>query len=485
LIIKSTLNNLIAVFYTSGSTGKPKGVMINGIGFLNLCLWYKEYYEITESAKVLLLFAFSFDASFKNIMTPLLTGGQTVLINSYDPLKLLTEIERQKITIINTTPSLFYPILDLAAHNNYQNLLSLQYLSLGGEPMVFEKIKPWLKSKFCNCQLINLYGPSESSDVSTVYKVSKERWSKLISVPIGKPINNLSVYILDKNNNLQPPGLVGELCVSGEIIARGYLNRPDLTAEKFIQNPFVDGQRIYKTGDMARWLPDENLECLGRIDHQVKLRGLRIEVEEIETVLRQHTAVRQAVVIMRGDVFKEKCLVAYLVTNDQTNFSLVELRTFLSKKLPVFMLPSAFVRLETLPLNPNGKVDRRALPVPDTFRLSLQENYVAPSTPLEKVTAGVWAEALGIEHIGLHDNFFELGGQSLLAIKVISQLRNLLRVELPLYYIFESPTVFALTTAILQNPEKKWKIEKNAQLLMSITKLSDDEVEAILNKKLF
>lgn len=381
--------------------------------------------------------------------------------------------------MLPSTPSIFAQILDLAEENNYQGLSTLKNLCLGGETWrLTPKLNEWSNSKFYNCNLYNFYGTSESSDLSTAYSVKKEEMNRLDNLPIGKPIDNLFVYILDKNNQLQPIGLVGELCVSGEIIARGYLNRSELTGEKFVSNPWRREERMYKTGDLARWLPDGNLEYLRRIDRQIKLRGIRIEIGEIEAVLRQHPLVQEAVVIIREDVFDDRCLVAYLVTNQQIDIAISELRDFLNKKIPVYMIPSIFLVLEKLPLNPNGKVDHLRLPAPKRIR---EESYVAPRTAIEKVISVVWEEVLGLDRVGIHDNFFLLGGNSLLVIQSISRLRTALQVDLPLHYIFDSPTVSALAEAILQDPDKKLKAEKTAQILLSIAQLSEDEVEKILD----
>ncbi|QSV63518.1 MAG: amino acid adenylation domain-containing protein [Dolichospermum sp. DL01] len=483
----SNLNprNLIVIFYTSGSTGKPKGIVIEQISYLYLCLWYMQYYKITEKSRLLLFYSFSFDSSFKNIMTPLIAGGQLVLTKSFFSTDLLKHIHEKQVTMINTTTSFFDAILDFAIVNDYKNLSSLEELSFGGEPLVLTKIKLWLNNESCKCNVTNLYGTAESSDLSTVYRVNAKDINNVDKISIGKPIkNNVNVYILDKNNNLLPRGLVGELCVSniGNFLARGYLNKPEITAEKFVSNPWLIEERMYKTGDLARWLPDGNLEYIGRIDHQVKIHGFRIEIGEIETVLRQYPVVQEAVVITRKDVLEDKCLVAYLVLNRQATVSISELRAFLNKKLPSYMIPSAFVILETFPLNPNGKVDRRLLPAPDKYRPDLKEAYIAPCTPLEEVLAGIWAEVLGIEQIGINDNFFELGGHSLLVVQVISRLRASLQVQLPLHYIFESPTISTLATAMIQDKDERSKIERTASLFLSVVQLSEDEVETIVKE---
>ena len=284
-----------------------------------------------------------------------------------------------------------------------------------------------------DCSLYNQYGPTESH-VVTVFSLSElpGKWPAL--PPIGRPIANTKIYLLDPYLQPVPVGVPGELHIGGDGLARGYHNRPELTAERFIPNPFSEepGARIYKTGDLARYLPDGNIEFLGRIDHQVKIRGFRIELGEIEAVLGQHPAVTETVVLAREDKQGNKRLVAYIVRYQGSTISTSELRNFLRQKLPDYMIPSAFVMLDSLPLTPNGKIDRKALPEPDSERPDLEDSYIAPRSPIEKVLAGIWCEVLGLNQVGVHDNFFELGGHSLLATQVISRLRNVFEVEIPL-----------------------------------------------------
>jgi acyl carrier protein len=267
-----------------------------------------------------------------------------------------------------------------------------------------------------------------------------------VTPPIGRPLPNTQVYILDAQKQLVPIGVPGELYIGGVGVTRGYLNRPELTAERFIPNPFSkdSGSRLYKTGDLVRYLPDGNIEYLGRIDHQVKIRGFRIELGEIEAVLRQHRAVEDAVVIGQEYDLHDKRLVAYVVPSQEQVLSTSELRHYLKQKLPDHMVPSAFVRLEALPLTPNDKVDRRALPMPDRIR-SVEETFAPPLTPFEEVLASIWSEVLRLDSVGIHDNFFELGGHSLLATQVISRLPQAFGIELPLQTIFEAPTLGELS----------------------------------------
>jgi acyl carrier protein len=298
-------------------------------------------------------------------------------------------------------------------------------------------------------RLLHVYGPTETTTFATWYEV-KEVPEGALTVPIGIPIANTQAYILDRDLQPVPIGIPGELYISGDGLGRGYLNRPELTAEKFISDPFSEDPtaRLYKTGDLARYLPDGSIEFLGRIDHQVKIRGFRIELGEIESLLGRHPMVSDTVVIMREDVPGDKRLVAYVVPSNESTPTFSELRSFLKEKLPDYMIPSAFVDLGSLPLTPNGKVDRRALPTPDLERPRLETKFVAPRTPVEKVLAKIWIEVLGLERVGVHDNFFELGGNSLLATQVMSRAPENFEIELPLVRLFETQTIAGLSESI-------------------------------------
>jgi hypothetical protein len=289
--------------------------------------------------------------------------------------------------------------------------------------------------------------------------------------------------VLDQYFQPVPVGVPGELHIAGVGLARGYLGRPEATAERFVPNPFSDepGARLYRTGDVARFLADGNIEIVGRVDQQVKLRGFRIELGEIEAVLDQHPAVRDSVVVAQEDAARGKRLVAYVVAHPGGAPSVSELRGFLGGRLPEYMLPAAFVTLDAVPLSPNGKVDRRALPAPDTDRPALGEAYLAPRSPIEEVLAGIWAEVLGLERVGVQDNFFELGGHSLLATQVLSRVRQSLQVELPLRRMFETPTIAGLAIAIMSIPEAA-RVTKVAELLLRVAALPVKDVEEMLSE---
>ena len=328
-----------------------------------------------------------------------------------------------------------------------------------------------------DAELHNLYGPTEAA-VDVTYWACQRKSGRRI-VPIGRPVANTQIYILDPQLQPVPIGVLGELHIGGVQVARGYLNRPELTTEKFIPDPFSQelGARLYKSGDLARYLLDGNIEFLGRIDHQVKIRGFRIELGEIEVVLGQHPAVREALVLAREDVPNQKQLVAYIVPASEQEPTTNELRNFLKGKLPDYMLPSAFIMLHTFPLTPNGKVDRRALPAPDQSRLELAGALVAPRTSTERALAEIWAKVLGVERIGVNDNFFELGGHSLLATQVMSRIYDALQVELPLRSLFEAPTVAELAVIIDQREVEQVDSETLAQMLAELEQLSENEVQ--------
>jgi acyl carrier protein len=282
-----------------------------------------------------------------------------------------------------------------------------------------------------------------------------------------------------------PGGVTGELYIGGDGLARGYLNRPELTAEKFVSNPFSEEPeaRLYKTGDLARYFPDGNIEFLGRIDAQIKIRGFRIELGEIEAVLGMHPAIRETVVSVSEHQAGDKRLVAYVVPEQKSIISTTELRGFLKQKLPDYMIPSAFVVLDSLPLTPNGKVDRKALPEPDSGRLELDDSFIPARTPIEELLVGIWCEVLGLKEVGIHDNFFELGGHSLLATQVMSRLRKVFEVEIPLRTLFESPTVEEFAFALLQREIEREEVKQRSALLQTVGELSEDEVNTMLEER--
>jgi amino acid adenylation domain-containing protein len=446
LSVPMTPEHLAYVIYTSGSTGRPKGAQIPHRGICNRLLWMQDAYRLSAADRVLQKTPYSFDVSVWEFFWPLLTGARLVIAKPgghRDSAYLVRLIAEQQVTVLHFVPSMLQVFLE---EPGLERCTSLRHVVCSGEALPWELQKRFYGRLSAN--LHNLYGPTEASVDVTSWAC--ERWSDLGVVPIGRPIANTQMYVLDRYLQPVPPGIPGELHIGGVGLARGYLKRPELTAEKFIPDPFgAAGARLYKTGDMARWRSDGSLEYLGRLDHQVKIRGFRIELGEIEAVLGQHAGVREAVVLAREDGPAGKHLVAYIVARQaEAAPTANELRGLLKEKLPEYMVPGAFVFLEAMPLTASGKVNRRALPAPEIGAGAAATEYVAPRTPLEELIAGLWAEVLGVERVGVHDNFFALGGHSLLATQLVSRVRGHFAVELPLRNLFETPTVAGLAERI-------------------------------------
>jgi amino acid adenylation domain-containing protein len=453
-----TLDNLVYTIYTSGSTGKPKGIAMSHRCLSNLISWQLQNSTVRNGAKTLQFTSLSFDVSCQEIFSTWCSGGTLVLISEElrrDAVGLWRFIANEGIE------RLFLPFValqQLAEVADTQGLIAsslLEIITAGEQLQITPQIANLFK-QLKGCTLHNQYGPAESHVVTAfTLKGSPQYWPVL--PPIGRPIANTQIYIFDSHLQPVPIGVPGELHIGGVGLARGYLNRPELTQEKFIPNPFLNSKftlqnskcdRLYKTGDLARYLPNGTIEFLGRLDNQVKLRGFRLELGEIETAIAQHPSIQQTVVTARVDNSGDKRLVAYIVLDPEQTVTTDELRRFLKQKLPDYMVPSAFVFLDTLPLTPNGKIDRRALPAPDSSRPDLEETFVAPGTPTEQQIADIWTQLLKLEQIGIHDNFFALGGHSLLATQVISRLRQGFGIELPLQTLFEAPTVSELSSRI-------------------------------------
>jgi amino acid adenylation domain-containing protein len=440
-------DHLSYVIYTSGSTGQPKGVMNTHQGVCNRLHWMQDAYRLTPTDRVLQKTPFSFDVSVWEFFWPLMVGATLVVARPgghQDSRYLAQLMADEHITTVHFVPSMLQVFLEEPSLAWCSK--SLKRILCSGETL-----PPRLQQRFferLEAELHNLYGPTEAAiDVTAWHCQSQENQT---SVPIGRPIANTQIYLLDATGQPVPIGIPGELHIGGVQLARGYLHRPELTAEKFIPHPFSSepGARLYKTGDLARYLADGTIEYLGRIDHQVKIRGFRIELGEIEAVLNQHPTVQQAVVLVHTTERKDQQLIAYVVSHPEVALSIAELRSFLREQLPEYMVPAAFVELDALPLTPNGKLDRRALPAPEQSYLSTDACFVPPHTPIEEILANIWAEVLGIESIGIYTNFFELGGHSLLATQVISRVRQAFQVEIPLRCLFEFPTLADFASTI-------------------------------------
>ena len=435
--------NLAYVLYTSGSTGQPKGVQIEHRSVVNFLASMQHEPGITDKDVLLAVTTLSFDIAGLEIFLPLLTGARIVLATreqASDGGQLRRLLEKMDVTLMQATPATWRLLLD-AGWTGKQNLKIL----CGGEALPRELAQQLLP---CCRELWNMYGPTETTIWSAIYRVQDVNWA---TAPIGHPISNTRMYVLDSRFQLLPIGVAGELYIGGEGLARGYWKRPERTAEKFISDPFhpESGARLYRTGDLARSLPDGNFQYLGRLDTQIKLRGFRIELGEIESVLSQHPAVQQAVVSVREDARGEKILVGYFVAKRGIKPEPSDLRAFAREKLPEFMVPSRFVQLDSLPLTPNGKIDRKALPEPKA-EITDGTHAVAPRDDLEATLVGIFQSVLGIQGVGIHEDFFELGGHSLMAARMIADIRQLTQKDISLSVLFQGANVESLAR-ILRN----------------------------------
>ncbi|QLE39379.1 amino acid adenylation domain-containing protein [Nostoc sp. C052] len=452
-----TADNLAYVMYTSGSTGTPKGVSVIHRGVVRL-VKETNYAHLTDEEIILQLAPISFDASTFEIWGCLLNGGQLVIYPPNRPsLEELGQIIQQyQVTTLWLTAGLFHLIVD----EKIDALKSLRQLLAGGDVLSVPHVQKFLQTVE-NCQLINGYGPTENTTFTCCHTITAPLQAD-VSIPIGRPIANTQVYILDQN--LQPVsiGETGELYIGGDGLARGYLNRPDLTAEKFIYHSFDSdlATRLYKTGDLARYLPDGKIEFLGRIDNQIKIRGFRIELGEIEREIAQHPDVRENVVLARQDEIGEKQLTAYIVPQYNSSYTHNNLRLFLQQRLPNYMMPSAFVILESLPLTANGKVDRHKLPAPSRERPQLEQAYIAPQNDLERLLAGILSELLKIDRVGTDDNFFDLGATSILILQVAVRLQQELGIQLSAVKLFQYSTISSLANYLHSNQNSQPSSDK-------------------------
>ena len=430
-------SDLAYIIHTSGSTGVPKGVAIEHRQAVNFIIWAQQAFTRDELAGVLFATSLCFDLSVFELFVTLSTGGKVILARNAIELPDLPA--KNEVTLINTVPSAANELLRLQGIPP-----SVQVINLAGEPLKTALVDR-LYALGTVLKVHDLYGPSET----TTYSTYALRQAGALAT-VGRPIANTQIHLLDESWQPVVVGEIGEIFIGGAGVARGYLHRPDLTAERFVPDPFSTdtNDRLYRTGDLARWR-DGDLEFLGRMDHQIKIRGYRVELGEIETALAQHPAVRECVVIAREDTPDEKRLVAYVVSGSGAAGGAAEFRRFLQAKLPDYMVPSAFVSLEAVPLTPNGKLDRKRLPAPEQSRPELAEDFVAPSTSTEQKIAAIWFEVLGWNQIGIHDDFFELGGDSLLAVQVVSRLRQAFEVEVPVAALFESPTIAQLAEGLV------------------------------------
>lgn len=440
-----TLDNLAYVMYDSEST-ETDGVSVIHRGVVRLVKG-ADYANLSVEEVFLQLASISFNASTFEIWGCLLNGARLVLFpaNTKSLEELGRAIQRYQVTTLWLPTSLFHQMVD----ERLEDLKSVRQLFTSGDVLSVPHVKKF-RQKLEDCKLINAYALSENTTFTCCYQITPTQSS--ISVPIGRPIANTQVYLLDTHLQPVPVGVPGELYIGGDGLARCYLNRPDLTVEKFIPNPFRDaGTQLYKTGNLARYLPDGNIECLGRLDNQMEIRGLRIELGEVESALAQHPAVQQCIIITRKDVPGDKRLVAYVVSSQEQAIATSELGSFLKQKLPTYMLPSNFVFLDNLPLTPNGQIDRSKLPVPDFNKFSqLEETFVASRDELELQLTNIWEKVLDIQPIGIKDNFFDLGGNSLLAVRLFAQIEETFDKNLPLATLLQAPTIEQLASILRQ-----------------------------------
>ena len=416
---KATPESLAYVIFTSGSTGKSKAAAVFHRGWTNLMHWFVTEFNVSAADRNLVVSSFSFDITQRSIAMPLIRGAELHLLASstYDPGLILSTIHEKQITLMNCAPSTFYPVIENPLMSPAQKLRSLRVLFLGGEAISASRLREWAESSECHAEIANVYGAAECSDVSSFYRLKDYARYITSSVLIGKPIFNTQLYLLDNNLTPVPFGESGEICISGDGVGKGYMNDPALTEEKFVPNPFSSepGSRLYRTGDLARFQPDWNLEFIGRADHQVKLRGYRIDLGDIETTLRQHSLVREAVVLNKGYGPSDQRLIAYLAPKEKntTREKLEEeLRPFLKDKLPEYMVPSEFIRVEEMPLNPNGKIDRSVLLEMETGGAGVKIGAEEPRNAVEKEVASIIAQILKLQRVGIYDNFFNIGGNS-------------------------------------------------------------------------
>ncbi|MBE7150062.1 amino acid adenylation domain-containing protein [Bacillus mycoides] len=458
--------NLAYIIYTSGSTGKPKGVLINHSNVNRLFRASNHWFNFNERDVWTLFHSYAFDFSVWEIWGALLFGGRLIVVPywvSRSPEAFYDLLCKEKVTVLNQTPSAFRQLIQVDESRS-ENLF-LRYIIFGGEALELQSLRPWFKRYGDSCpQLINMYGITETTVHVTYRPILLRDLDKNTGSVIGKPIPDLKVYILDQNLQHVPVGVAGEIYVGGAGLARGYLKRPELTADRFIPHPFSDNpkERLYKSGDLGRYKPDGDLEYLGRIDHQVKIRGFRIELGEIESSLAMHPSIREAIVVVTSSTNGNQQIAAYYVPVAGDIVSEQSLRNFLKEKLPAYMLPTYYIALKKMPLTVNGKVDRIALPDPDSLEFNTGD-IVNPSTVIEKSVYEIWKSLLEREYFGIHDNFFELGGHSLLATKLLNQIRKDFGINLSLRTVFEAATIFELSKVIEQQLSMD-KITPNAKI---------------------
>jgi amino acid adenylation domain-containing protein len=456
-------DDLAYIIFTSGSTGKSKAAAVFHRGWRNLLNWFTKQFEITSRDKVLLVSSFSFDLTQRALAMPLISGGELHLLasNHYSSELTLNTIDAQKITLMNCAPSPFYPLIENQSAESLRKLASLRIVFLGGEPISGARLKEWVASEYCKTELVNVYGVAECSDVSSYYRLHDFDRYVSNSVPIGIPIYNTQVYVMDSDMNRLPDGEIGELCIAGDGVGMGYVNDAELTKQKFVtakldRTPEV----LYRTGDLGRLGKDGNFEYVGRVDHQVKVHGVRVELEEIETVLRQHSRVQEAIVLVKEIALGDQRIVAYLIpkesiSDEQWGGVEEELRRHARSKLPKNMVPNIFIKITEAPLNPNGKVDRIALQNENGHNGSKPQGRERSTA--EIVIGAFIAEALRVPQVGLNDDFFDMGGHSLMAIQVVTQINETFGTRFDLSVFSEDQTTVSKLASLVAQEQLRPK----------------------------
>lgn len=446
--------NLAYVIYTSGSTGKPRGVLLTHGGLVNHNVAATKIFGLTPADRMSQFASISFDIAIEEIFPTWISGGSLIVREEDASLAVgdfLRWVDQNRVTALDLPTAYWHELVRELAESSIKLPKSLRLVIVGGEKAQSGALRTWFKIAGTKVRWVNTYGPTETSVIVTSYEPKADEEIPDV-LPIGRPIANTKIYILGKNLQPLPVGVAGDLFVSGPGLARGYLNRPEITAEKFVADPFSSepSARMYKTGDLARYLPSGEIEFAGRTDDQVKIRGYRVELEEIEAVLGSHAGVHEVVVVARENSSGEKTLVAYLVPSRESVPTASELRTFLKQRLPHYMVPAAVVLLEAMPKTPNGKVDKRALPAPTAADFAATQEYIAPTNELERKLARIWEAILDKKPVGIRDNFFELGGHSLLAARLMHRIEQQLGQRLPLAALLQAPTIEQLSSLMSQ-----------------------------------
>lgn len=464
---QATPDDLIYVIFTSGSTGQPKAAGVYHRGFANLIQWFVREFEISEADRVFLVSSMSFDLTQKNLYAPLIRGGVLHLHppGHYEVGRLTRAIEEHRITLLNCTPSAFYPLIEPAEAERFRRVRSLRMVFLGGEPISVTRVRPWMENPDCRAEIVNTYGPTECTDICGFYRLQRGNLDRFPFVPLGYAVDNVQLAVVDEQSRACAPGVPGELWVGGAGVGGGYVNDRGLTEARFLPNPFpeIQSPRVYRTGDQVRLHPEGVLEFLGRLDHQVKIRGFRIELHEIESQMNRHPGVREAVVVVhQTNETAEPRVHCFFSARSVPAPDAGTLRAFAASGLPDYMVPAAIEVLETLPLSPNGKVDRKALERLARERPPVPGNPGAPTaeaglqgTTLNTIETGIreiWLSVLGLADLGTEQNFFDLGGSSIQLAQVHDRLQRLLQREVPLTDLFAHTTIRGLATHFGQGP---------------------------------